>query len=921
VSDRARETGPGALAQEDPGNARRQLLDLVQYVDPLIGTAPSDVPDPVPGGRGGSVFPGAAAPFGMVQWSPDTPGAETSGYSHQDSTILAFSTTHYSGAGCANNGELPIMPALDASRPAATFRHENERARAGSYEVMLDSGIAVALTATERTGFARFSYPRADRKVLVVDASRTATIQQTEAQVEARGRTGLRGFTTGGRFCGTANRYRLYFAIELDQPFASISVDRGRTVLGFDRSVTAVQVKLGLSYVSVANAELNLRSESPDWNFEEVRERTRRRWNERLNAIQVSGGSAEAATKFYTALYHSLLFPKIYSDVNGQYLGFDNRTYTVAPGRIQYADYSGWDIYRSQVQLLALLFPREASDMMQSLVNDAEQCGALPRWSQNNTETGVMVGDPGALIVAGGHAFGAQDFDRARALAFMRMTGAGGGSGCNGLHPLGSLASYLGAGYIPADREGGGASTTLEYASRDFAVAQYAAALGDRRTHRALMARATYWRNLLHPSGLIQPRLASGAWRQPLAGPADGANSLYIEGNAEQYTWMVPHDARTLFDALGGDAAVVARLDRFFTRLNAGMRDPHFYIGNEPSFATPWLYNWAGAPHRTQDVVRRVMEESFDASPGGLPGNDDLGATSSWYVWAALGMYPVMPGVAGLALASPQFPRTTVWLHGRHALVLRAERAPLRYVQGVTLDGVRWDSSWLPLEAIRDGAELQFELGASPSTWGTATFVAPPSFGPGEVHVLAEGLNSSGISPDQDPAAADFDGLGNSYSRQALAAAGFRPGAPVRHEGITFQVPVEAGLDNLVVVGQTLRIVPAQRHRAVAFLGAASHGPASGTGEIVYADGTATPFVLGFSDWTLGGGTQSPSFGNRIALATPRRNRRAGGHEPVQTYLFRADVPVDPSREVAAIRLPAVLDQGRMHIFAVAPVY
>ncbi len=907
-----------------PTSADPADIDLTRHVNPLIGTGPSDSPNPVGGGSGGSTFPGPAVPFGMVQWSPDTPKGEPSGYAYKDSTITGFSVTHFSGAGCGNAGELPILPTLDPVAPVGEFSHEKEHAEAGYYDVTLASGIRVELTATQRTGVGRFSYPAgAATRALVVDASRTNTIRQTASDLHVDGKSGLSGFTTGGRFCGAANTYRLYFALEADQPFASITVKDGKAIATFAPAPVAgtVNVKLGISYVSVENARQNLTAESPGWDFDGTRARLRQAWNRRLNAIRVEAGSPADLTKLYTALYHSLVFPSVFSDVNGQYVGFDKQVHTLPAGKVKYANFSGWDIYRSQVQLLALLYPRETGDILESLVLDAEQCGALPKWSQNNDETDVMVGDPGALIVANAFVFGATGFDQKAALASMLRTGAGAGSGCNGHLSMPGLRSYLMNGYIAEDGgDYGVGSTTLEYTNRDFAVAQYARAVGDETSYRVLMGRAATWQGLLHASGSIQVRLKDGSWKLPLNGPGEGNNKAYVEGNTEQYVWMVPYDPRTLIDGLGGNQAVVPRLDRFFSRLNAGLSDPYFYMGNEPNFATPWLYDWAGAPWRTQDVVRRIVDESFQASPGGLPGNDDLGATSSWLVFSAIGLYPSVPGVAGFAVGSPLFAHTTLQLgDGARVVSVRAEGAPARYVQSMSVNGKPHASAWLPYAAIQSGGEIGFVLGSAPSKWGSAPADAPPSFGPGSFASLADARNEAGIASDADAGATSFDGGGASYSREALAAAGALPGKPFVFAGSSFPWPGEGALDNVIAVGQTVRLAPGQHGAKLAFLGAASAGPGQGQGLVTYADGTSAPFTLGFSDWTLGGGKDKPTYDNQIALRLPYRNTRVG-RDRSECYVFQVTVPLDRTREIASIRLPAQVSHGKLHVFAVAVV-
>jgi hypothetical protein len=316
--------------------------------------------------------------------------------------------------------------------------------------------------------------------------------------------------------------------------------------------------------------------------------------------------------------------------------------------------------------------------------------------------------------------------------------------------------------------------------------------------------------------------------------------------------------------------------------------------------------------------VRRIMDESFRTTPGGLPGNDDLGATSAWFVWAALGLYPQIPGVGGLAVGSPRFPRAAVRMGDRGVLVIEGVGAPARYVQSLEVDGVAHDRPWLPLDAIADGARLRFALGDAPSTWGSGQDNAPPSFSPGRFASLADAHDERGISSDGRGDDANFDGLGSSYSRQALAAVGAVAGGTVVHRGVSFTWP-SGHLDNTVAVGQTVAVSP-RRGRQLAFLAAASIGPSTGTGELVYADGSRQPFELGVSDWTLGNGWQRPSYGNEIALRVAYRNTRQGSRDAVATHVFYEAVPLDPTRTLAAVKLPARVSIGKVHVFAMTVV-
>ena len=880
--------------------------DVTQYVNPFIGTGPANVMNPVGGGTGGSVFPGAVVPWGMVQFSPDTPNGEPSGYAYDDTSITGFSLTHFSGAGCPNNGDLPFM-ASRAGGGGFAYQHGNEHATPGYYDVTSNDGVRVELTATQRTGFARFTIPGGG--TVSLDATRSQTASNIPSMVTANATNdGLDGYTVGGHFCG-GGTFPIYFSIRFDQPWTAQTIGSGRATLSF--GTNAVLMRVGLSYFSQANAKLNLDTENPGWDFAGVRAQAKAEWNRRLGVIQVSGGSDDAKIELYTALYHALLHPNVYSDVSGDYIGFEHVNHHT--DRVQYANFSGWDIYRSWAQLSALLFPDVTSDIVQSLVNDAQQCGAFPKWSQNNVEDDVMAGDPGSLIVANAYAFGATNFDTQAALAIMRdmsFTPAA----CNGAVELPALDLYMGLGYSAGPTWS--ASDALEYAARDLAVSQFAEALGDHALARALRPRSAYWRNALHPNGLMEPRNADGSWVTPLLGPADGFNSGFVEGNAEQYTWFVPHDPRGLFDALGGNAAVVPRLDAFFTQINAGGRDPYSYLGNEPGFATPWLFNWAGAPSHTQDVVHRAIAEVFSTAPGGLPGNDDLGATSSWLVWALLGMYPELPGTGGVTLASPSFDDVVVHLAGGKTLHLHTSGLPDHVVQSLQVDGQTSTRLWLPIETILAGTTLDFTLGPAPSSWGTAAADAPPSFGPGDFNTADQAFDDYGVSDDA-PNSANFDGFGWSFSGPALTqAAG--SGGSFTFGGVTFPWQSQAGqLADVIAQGQTIMVASGPGGR-LAFLGTASAGPSSGTGTLIYADGSREPFTLSFSDWTLNAGTAQPVPGTQIAITTHYRNDMNGNHDNTNTYVFYASVTLNASKTLDSIVLPGFVSAGRIHLFAFA---
>lgn len=753
----------------------RQQSDPAQYVNPFIGTANSPLPDLLGGNGSGNTFPGATMPFGMIQWSPDTEKGfgkdERGSYLYADTRIRGFSLTHLSGPGCPVFGDVPIMPVIGpiekspATEPEAyyaSFSHAKEKASPGSYEVSLENGVGVKLAVTERTGLGVFTYPPSSEAGLIINTGRNGS-GVTDASVRFTGGNTLSGWISSAGFCGARNKYRLYFAVESDHPFVAFGgwkdgiVYRGlRDVKGaqsaafvsFDTTQnTTVKLKVGISYVSEGNARSNLQAENRGWDFEAVRRSARERWNDALNRIEVSGGSVGEKQVFYTALYHTMLHPNVFSDASGEYLGFDDRPHMLARGRKHYTNFSGWDIYRSESPLIALLFPGEASDMAQSLVTDAEQGGGLPIWPVANDESGAMYGDPSVPIIASTYALGARDFDTRAALKAM-IKGATDPETKSKTYPQRpGLADFLKYGYVPMEQKGlrGSPSVALEYETADFALAQFARAQGDVATYREMMRRSQLWTKIFDPeTRYIRGRWRDGSWlpgfdfeRQvydPRLPWRPESHKSYVEGNAVQYTWMIPHNMRALIDRIGGNEAAVKRLDSFFTEFNAGPNRPYFFIGNEPVFPVPWAYNYLGAAWKTQAITRRVLLELFTPDPGGIPGNDDLGATSSWVVFGAIGLYPIIPGVGGFSLNSPLFPSITIRLKDGKQLKIIGEGATATapYVEELRLNGRPYNSTWLPYERIAPGATLRFKLGRTPNQrWASEAQAAPPSFNEG----------------------------------------------------------------------------------------------------------------------------------------------------------------------------------------------
>ena len=718
---------------------------LTQFVNPFVGTAEGGTQFGFTG-NSGDTFPGATYPIGMVQWSPDTPANLPGGYYYPDTTIKGFSLTHFSGRGCRAYQDIPFMPYVGAVttspnvNPAlftSTFSHQNESAHPGYYSVALDaSHVKAELSVTQHTGYGQFTYPASTAATMLINAGGSVR-GNTNSQVQINsGANEVTGFSTSTIGCGSST-YTVYFSAQFDRPFSKFGTWNATSVQPAGTSSTSphsgafltfdttqqqvVHVKVGISFISVANAALNSTSEDATADFATIQTAADAAWNTRLHSIEVTGGTDDEEHIFYTALYHAFLHPNIFNDVNGQYLGFDNKLHSVVKGHAQYENIAGWDQYRSLIQLRALLAPKETSDIAQSLVNDAVQGdGHLPRWEQTNVDSRGMIGDNGSMLIAQAYAFGATGFDTAGALTAMQ----------NGAAKIrDGLSYYQTLGYVPPSVMDGSASVTEEYSADDFATSMYAQALGNTSLSTLYRQRSGNWQHLYNAkSGLIQPRNADGTWTSDFY-PTTGKG--FVEGSAVQYTWMIPFNVQGLFQKMGGNANAVSRLDTFFTKLNDGGVSQYSFMGNEPGFVAPWEYDFAGAPSHTQRVTRAIETQLFHNTPGGLPGNDDGGATSSWYVFAALGLYPEIPGVGGFVIGSPLFASATVHLAGGHTLQINAPAASDQtpFVQSLSIGNKATTSLWLPVTALKKGATLTFMLVSSATTWGSGVNDAPPSYG------------------------------------------------------------------------------------------------------------------------------------------------------------------------------------------------
>ncbi|WP_433893809.1 lectin [Streptomyces sp. CA-111067] len=518
--------------------------------------------------------------------------------------------------------------------------------------------------------------------------------------------------------------------------------------LTFDTAKSAaVTAAVGISYTSDDNAASNLSTEVKGWNFDAMRAANHTAWNDVLDRVQVGGGSNDQQVQFYTALYHALLHPNVFSDDNGQYMGMDNQVHKLTKGqKAQYANYSGWDTYRSQTQLMAMVEPKTTGDIVTSMLNGYDQTGLLPKWASNNGESYVMVGDPGTAIIADAYAFGVRNFDTAHALEAMEHEA----TAPNQDRPGESVRDAKG--YLPLDGTYGccnfygPVSTQLEYDSADYALASFAKSLGKTADYKKFATRAQDWMNVFNPqSGYLQAKNSDG---QFAPGFTPGTSNGFVEGTSAQYTPMVPFDLKQLITARGGTAAYSSYLDSLLDNI-ADPGDTDANLSNEPSLEIPWEYDYLGQPWKTQEAVRTAQQKLYFNAPVGSFGNDDLGAMSSWYVWSSLGMYPETPGTDTLAFGSPAFPVAKVTFgNGKTATINAPQAAPdSPYVQALDVKGKEWNNAWLTFGQFQKSGTMDFALSSTPSTsWATSPASAPPSDTTGGERVLAStGPSSDGL--------------------------------------------------------------------------------------------------------------------------------------------------------------------------------
>ncbi len=716
------------------GGLRAQ--DAIDLADPFIGT-----------GGHGHTFPGATLPFGMVQLSPDTRTAgwdACGGYHYSDSVILGFSHTHLSGTGVADYGDILVMPRAggDGLDFRARFSHSSETAHPGYYAVTLEpQGIRAELTAARRAGIHRYTFPGGGDAQILIDLEHGLGPDNVlESSLRAIGDSEIVGLR---RSSGWAKNQVLYFCARFSKPFSSLDLfsgevrsAEGRTISGKDCRAIAhfrlrpgeqVMVKVALSSVGEEGARKNMDAEAAGFDFDRARSAAEKEWRAALGKIRVEGGTPDQRKIFYTALYHAQIAPNLFSDADGSYRGMDGEIHR-ADGFEMYTVFSLWDTFRALHPLLAIIDPARTRDFVRSLLAKSDEAKNLPVWELASNETWCMIGYHAVPVIVDAYMKGIRDFDAKKALEAMLRDAAKEERG---------LAFYRAFGFIPGDRESESVSKTLEYCYDDWCIAQFAAAIGETKTAGVFRERAQNYRNLFDPAtGFMRPKI-NGGWLEPFDPAA--VTMHYTEANAWQYSFFVPHAVNDLIALHGEEERFSAKLDSMFgapPRL-AG-RDQadisgmigQYAQGNEPSHHMAYLYDYAGAPWKTQQIVRRIMDSLYTAAPDGLCGNDDCGQMSAWFVMSALGIYPVNPGQSIYCIGSPLFPLAAIAMEKGATFTIRAKNISKKnfYIQSATLDGISFTRSFLRHEELAKGGALSFDMGSSPARgWGSSPADRPSS--------------------------------------------------------------------------------------------------------------------------------------------------------------------------------------------------
>lgn len=709
--------------------------NLTRWVNPFIGTGA------VESSLSGNNYPGATVPFGMVQLSPDTrevpDWAQASGYDYNDSTIYGFSHTRLSGTGASDFIDILMFPTV-SDKTKSTFGHQQEQARPGYYQVLLaDEGIQAELTASVHVGVHRYTYPQDKEAKLWLDLDHSANKGSwnrriIQSQIRLVSPTVVEGYRI---ITGWAKLRKIYFHMEFSKPIQYSELHDGgrkhentpvingtelRGLFAFDlQQDRELTCKVALSPVSIDNARLNMSGEVPGWDFDSIAAAAENSWEKELEKIDVQGTDLQK-TIFYTALYHTMIQPNTMSDVNGEYMAADYTTRKVAGNEVHYSTFSLWDTFRGAHPLYTLMHAGRTPDFVKSMIRQYDYYGYLPIWQLWGQDNYCMIGNHSIPVIVDAVLKGIAGVDEEKAYEAIRNSSMTS-------HPNSPFDVWEKYGYMPENIQTQSVSITLEQAFDDWCVAQLAKKLGKQEDYNHFMKRSAFYRNLFNPeTRFFQPKNDKGEWIEPFDPYKYGANGGYpfTEGNAWQYFWYVPQNIPDLISLTGGNKAFTAKLDTFFTinhqsgelNDNASGFVGQYAHGNEPSHHVAYLYACAGEPWKTQKYVAHIMNELYNDSSSGYAGNDDCGEMSAWYVFGALGFYPVNPVSGEYVIGTPMLEKAVMNLPDGKTFTVKAPRKKGNeiYIGSMKLNGKKYTKNYITHQDIMNGGTLEFVMSASP---------------------------------------------------------------------------------------------------------------------------------------------------------------------------------------------------------------
>lgn len=719
--------------------ATLQAGEITKYVNPFIGTGAID------GGLSGNNYPGATSPFGMIQLSPDTSEApnwgDASGYDYNRSTIFGFSHTRLSGTGASDLIDVTLMP-TSSGRTSSTFTHDEEKASPGYYQVMLkDENINVELTTTQRNGIHRYQYPAGKDAEVILDMDHSADKGSwgrriINAQIRILNDHAVEGYRI---ITGWAKLRKIYFYMEFSSPILTSTLRDGGRVHENTAVVNGTNLhgcfrfgklngkpltcKVALSSVSMENARQNMEQEAPHWDFDRYMAAVDADWEKQLGKIEIKGTEVQKEI-FYTALYHTMIQPNIMSDVNGEYMAADYTARKVGDNETHYTTFSLWDTFRASHPLYTLLEPERVTDFVKSMIRQYEYYGYLPIWQLWGQDNYCMIGNHSIPVITDAILKGIPGIDVEKAYEAVYNSSVTS-------HPNSPFEVWEKYGFMPENIQTQSVSITLEQAFDDWCVAQLAEKLNKDADYERFHKRSEYYRNLFHPkTKFFQSKNDKGEWIEPFDPYQYGGNGghPFTEGNAWQYFWYVPHNIQALMELTGGTKAFEQKLDTFFTsnykseqmNHNASGFVGQYAHGNEPSHHVAYLYNFAGQPWKTQKYVSHILNTLYNNTSSGYAGNDDCGQMSAWYVFSAMGFYPVNPADGRYIIGSPLLDECTLKLAGNKDFHIRTIRKSPEdiYIQSVTLNGKKHKDFFITHQDIMNGGTMVFKMGKKPSGWG-----------------------------------------------------------------------------------------------------------------------------------------------------------------------------------------------------------